>query len=193
MSSKETTSKVISLRYSRRFSVAPYEHEEIVVEVTPADGQSAESLLLETRAFVEQNRPRVNGATLDKAPPKRPPVQPKPIQPKKQLLVEPPCWPDCTEQEWQLWVESLTTTAEVADAIELVAGSTKTAHEQCIAIKQLHTKYHGIIAANASKWAYMKPAEQKIFNQRTQRVNELMKKVEAADLDADGKAAFSGK
>lgn len=54
--------QITTLRYTRRFNVAQYEHEEITVDAVPAEGQSAESLLAETRQFVESSRPKVNGA-----------------------------------------------------------------------------------------------------------------------------------
>lgn len=54
--------QITTLRYTRRFNVAQYEHEEITVDAVPAEGQTAEDLLAATRKFVESSRPKVNGA-----------------------------------------------------------------------------------------------------------------------------------
>ena len=54
--------KIAALRYTYRFNVGNYQHEEIAVEAVPDDGQTAESLLSETRAFVHENRPGSQGA-----------------------------------------------------------------------------------------------------------------------------------
>lgn len=54
--------QITTLRYTRRFNVAQYEHEEITVDAVPAEGQTAEDLLAATRQFVETSRPKVNGA-----------------------------------------------------------------------------------------------------------------------------------
>lgn len=53
---------ITTMKYTRRFNVAQYEHEEITVDVVPADGQSADDMIHATRAFVEGTRPKVNGS-----------------------------------------------------------------------------------------------------------------------------------
>lgn len=69
--------QVTTMRYTRRFNVAQYEHEEITVDVVPAEGQTAESLLDETRKFVEASRPKVNGAYIEGSA--LPPTTPYPV------------------------------------------------------------------------------------------------------------------
>lgn len=67
MTKKDQSIQVTTLRYTRRFNVAQYEHEEVTLDVVPHEGQSAADLLSQTRDFVESSRPKVNGAYISKA------------------------------------------------------------------------------------------------------------------------------